>query len=451
MSTVPPAHSNDAEIAVLHSMLVNAPQCLPVLLPILTEDCFYKLAHKAIFAAILSITQRDDTVVNLLTVNEELHAMNALEDAGGIHYLVSIARAFYPPSEAEAAGKIVFEKYGKRCLRAAGQEQEKLADDPSTDMFDVLGRTEAILDGLRDKIDKMKATPTMFSLSRESFNKMANAAEGEIFQTGAASGFHDLDEITGCFTPGDLIILAARPSMGKTAFALNVARYAASDGAVGIFSLEMSARSLYNRILSAETGVSGVDIKRNRLSFQEQSALVAAHGILAELPIIIDETAGTSLQSLKAKAKRMKRENNIQLLVVDYLQLITPPKTDNREQQISIISRNLKVIAKELQIPVIALSQLNREVEKRPDKRPHLSDLRESGSLEQDADIVLFINRLEQYGIENYEDGSPTAGTAEVIVAKNREGELGSVKLTWEKQCTRFRNYEVWQHSGLGT
>lgn len=450
MSNVAPAHSNDAELAVLHSLLVNAQQCLPVLLPILTEDCFYKEAHRIIFKAVLSIVQRDE-FANLLTVSEELYKTGLLDDAGGTYYLVTIARAFYAPSEAEAAARIVFEKYAKRCLRAAGQKQEQLADDPAADMFDVLSRTETVLEELRDKIDKMKPTPTMFSLSRESFEKMANAAEGEIFQTGTSSGFHDLDEITGGFSPGELIILAARPSMGKTALALNIARYAALDGAVGIFSLEMSASSLYNRILSAETGIPGTDIKRNRLSFEEQSALVAAHGVLAEIPIIIDENAGTSLQTLKAKAKRMKRDHNIQLLIIDYLQLISPPKAGNREEQISIISRNLKVLAKELAIPVIALAQLNREVEKRPDKRPHLSDLRESGSLEQDADIVLFINRLEQYGVDHYEDGSPTEGTAEVIVAKNREGELGSVKLIWDKRCTRFRNYEVWQHSGLGT
>ena len=174
--------------------------------------------------------------------------------------------------------------------------------------------------------------------------------------------------------------------------------------------------------------------------------LVAGHGRLSELPIILDETPGTTLLMLKAKAKRMKREHNVQMIIIDYLQLITPPKAGNREEQISIISRGLKIMAKELGIPVMALAQLNREVEKRPDKTPHLSDLRESGSLEQDADIVMFINRLEQYGVDNYEDGSGTKDTAQIIVAKNREGETGTVKLVWQKYCTRFKNYEVWQH-----
>jgi len=446
--TTPPPNSTDAEIAVLHSMISYPDVCISAVMNILTEDCFYKSQHKVIFNTITRLLAAD-SAVNILTVSEDLKNTDKLEDAGGVYYLFKIQAAYYPSDGAEDAARIVFEKYGKRCLRESGKRQELLADDPSTDMFEVLEQTETIIGDIKDKLDKMRPAPTMFSLSRESFERMASAAEGEILQTGIPSGFCDLDEITGGFAWKDFIILAARPSMGKTALALNIARHAAREVPVGIFSLEMSASALYNRILSAETGVSGVDIKRNRLSEQEISSIVSAHGLLAELPIHIDDTPGQSLLALKSKAKRMKREKNVQLIIIDYLQLITPPKADSREAQISAISRNLKVMAKELNVPVIALSQLNREVDKRPDKTPHLADLRESGSLEQDADIVMFVNRLEQYGIENYEDGSATKDTAQIIIAKNREGEIGTVKLAWNRYCTKFSNYETWRHGNV--
>mgnify|MGYP000502884324 FL=1 len=306
--TTPPPNSTDAEIAVLHSMISYPDVCISAVMNILTEDCFYKSQHKIIFNSIIRLLAAD-SAVNILTVSEDLKNTGKLEDAGGVYYLFKIQAAYYPSDGAEDAARIVFEKYGKRCLRESGKRQELLADDPSTDMFEVLEQTETIIGDIKDKLDKMRPAPTMFSLSRESFERMASAAEGEILQTGIPSGFCDLDEITGGFAWKDFIILAARPSMGKTALALNIARHAAREVPVGIFSLEMSASALYNRILSAETGVSGVDIKRNRLSEQEISSIVSAHGLLAELPIHIDDTPGQSLLALKSKAKRIDRKS----------------------------------------------------------------------------------------------------------------------------------------------
>lgn len=261
---------------------------------------------------------------------------------------------------------------------------------------------------------------------------------------GVPTGYNQLDEMLGGFQNSDLVILAARPSMGKTAFALSLARNVCLDAGVpvAVFSIEMAAIQLVVRLLSAEAKINAHDIRTGRISDDMLPKIAQNIGILSEAPLYIDDSASLSVMELRAKCRRLKVEHNIGLIVVDYLQLLSGPRGESREREISVISRSLKQIAKELDVPVIALSQLNRSVESRSDKRPMLSDLRESGSIEQDADVVMFIHRPEHYDITTFDDGTPTNGVAEIIIGKQRNGPVGSVKLHFVKNYARFENLE---------
>jgi len=278
----------------------------------------------------------------------------------------------------------------------------------------------------------------------------------KILLTGVTSGFPEIDALTGGFQKSDLIIIAGRPGMGKTAFALSIARNAAvrDQVPVAIFSLEMSLEQIALRLISMEANVDMHALRTGRLSADQWQRIAGFVGRISEAPIFIDDTPALSTLELRAKARRLKAEHNIGLIIVDYLQLMQPPKAESREREISMISRALKSLAKELEIPVIALSQLRRAVEERGDKRPFLSDLRESGSLEQDADVVIFVHRPEYYGITVYEDGTPTEGTAEIIISKQRNGPLGTIRLSFLKHSTKFAQLEVRRTSegeyGLG-
>ena len=284
----------------------------------------------------------------------------------------------------------------------------------------------------------------MKQLAHDTFQMITKMSEGGPTSgiTGIPSGFTKLDELLGGFQKSDFIIIAARPSMGKTAMALSIARNVAVEYKmpVAFFSIEMASSQLMVRLLSAEARVNAQDIRTNRISSQDMQKLVQTIGHLAEAPLFIDDSATLTVMEIRAKCRRMKAEHDIKLVIVDYLQFVSPPKAESREREISIISRSLKQIAKELDIPVIALAQLNRSVESRSDKRPMLSDLRESGSIEQDADVVMFVNRPEQYGISTWDDGSSTENTGELIIAKQRNGPVGDVRLAYLKSYARFEN-----------
>jgi replicative DNA helicase len=284
----------------------------------------------------------------------------------------------------------------------------------------------------------------MRTLARTAFEHVASLLERKerTGLTGIPTGYIRLDELTGGLQRSDFIVIAGRPSMGKTALALSIARNAAVEYRipVAIFSLEMSALQLVLRLLAAEAQVDSHRLRTGKLSPELLPRLVQATGRLAEAPIFIDDTPMLSLVELRAKSRRLRSEHGVELIIVDYLQLIAPPKAESREREVAIISRSLKMMAKELGIPVVALAQLNRAVESRADKRPMLSDLRESGSLEQDADVVIFVHRPEMYGITTYDDGTPTEGTAEIIIGKQRNGPVGEVRLAYLRDWARFEN-----------
>lgn len=433
-------HSNDAEIAVLSSMISEPDKTIYKVLEILDEDCFYAIAHKIIFTAIVTIFSKD-SAVTMLTVSEELRRIEQLEQAGGIHYLARLGTLGLPVHGVVDEAKIIFERFILRKLIYVSRVKEQRCFDPGADAFVEIESAEKETAELIDRLESFKSVPTMDSLSRKALDSIINTADGEILTKGILSGLNELDNLTMGFKPGDLVIVAARPSMGKTALGLNIALNAVlNNQKVGIFSLEMTSQSLYNRLLSSDAGISTTNIITNRLSHTDKEKLVESISKLSELPIYIEDSSDLNLMQLKAKAKRMKKEYGVSMVIIDYIQLMKPPKSESREQQISIISRTLKNMAKELEMPIVALAQLNREVEKRQNKTPVLSDLRESGSLEQDADIVLLLNRLDYYNVEYYDDGLETKDTAQIIVAKNREGATGTARVRFEKEYTRFSN-----------
>jgi len=431
-----PPHSNDAEVSVLGSMIISQEAVCQVV-GVLDEGCFYTDRHKVIFEAMKSLFERDEPI-DIMTVSQELRSTGKLEQLGGAVYLVELNNITPTASNVLHYAYILLEYYIKRWLINDSREREVRCFDETSDAMKEIEKSEKGLSELMNRLESITKLQTMYTLSQASFTKVMDNADGIVFDPGIMTGFMEIDEYIHGFKPGDLVIVAARPSMGKTAFALNIARYVAQSMPIGLFSLEMTANSFYNRLLSSEASIPAIDIIRNNITAHQRSQLVGCISRLAELPIIIDDSPVLDVLSLKAKAKRMKKEHKVGMIIIDYLQLMKPPKADSREREVSIITRTLKTLAKELEIPIIALCQLNREVEKRASKTPQLSDLRESGSIEQDADIVIFLNRLEKYGIDTYPDGSYTEGTAQVIIGKNREGEQGTVKLKFEKNYTRF-------------
>lgn len=431
-----PPFSNDAELSVLGSMLLSQEAVCKVI-DILDEDCFYQGRHKVIYTAIVSLFSRDEAI-DILTVSQELRATGKIEQLGGATYLVEINNICPTAENVVSYAYILLEHYIKRKLIEESKRREISCFEETSNALEEIEKAEKSLSELMNRLESITKLQTMYTLSQASFTKMMDNADGIVFDPGIMTGFMEIDEYIHGFKSGDLVIVAARPSMGKTAFALNIARYVAQSMPIGLFSLEMTANSFYNRLLSSEASIPAIDIIRNNITAHQRSQLVGCISRLAELPIIIDDSPVLDVLSLKAKAKRMKKEHKVGMIIIDYLQLMKPPKADSREREVSIITRTLKTLAKELEIPIIALCQLNREVEKRASKTPQLSDLRESGSIEQDADIVIFLNRLEKYGIDTYPDGSYTEGTAQVIIGKNREGEQGTVKLKFEKNYTRF-------------
>ena len=411
----------------------------------INSEAFYWGRHRVIFEAMLSLSERNEPV-DIVTLAEELRGQKKLKEIGGSHYLAELNRKTPTTANIEHHARIVFERALKRRMIDAATATITSCYSDSTDAFEELDKAEQTIFDISESRNRT-GSASMERLAKETIDMLEGIAkrrrEGHSVM-GLASGYEDIDGLMGGLQDSDLIILASRPSMGKTALALSLARNVALGGkkAVGFFSLEMSATQLMLRLISAEAKVNAQRLRTGDLRRKQWEGVVKGAHVLGGAPIYIDDSPALSIMDLRARARLMKREHDIELLVVDYLQLMHAPKAESREREVSSISRGLKQLAKELDIPILALSQLNRSVEARSDKKPMLSDLRESGSIEQDSDVVLFIHRPEYYGFSNDEENRSTEGVAEVIISKQRNGPTGEVRLAFIKEFARFENIE---------
>ncbi len=440
-----PPQATQVEQSVLGAMLIER-EAIPKVIEILPEDSFYSGKHTRIYVAMLSLFERGNPV-DLITLSDELKRRGELDETGGVYYLTELTTQVASAANVEYHARIIAEK---ALLRGMIETMTKLighAYDPSADAFELLDQAEGDIFRISDT-QLRKSASSMNEVLKDTLSRLESIHGREGGITGVPSGFSRLDQMTGGWQNSDLIIIAARPSMGKTAFALAAARNAAlhpeHPAGVAIFSLEMSAQQLAQRLLTSEARVDAQAARTGRLRDEDWPKLARAAGRLSAAPVFIDDTPGLTVLELRAKCRRLKAEHDIGLVVLDYMQLMHGSglhKNSNREQEIAHISRSLKSLAKELDVPVLALSQLSRAVETRGgDKRPQLSDLRESGSIEQDADVVAFIYRAERYGISVDENGNSTEGLAEIIVGKQRNGPIGDVTLAFAKQHARFEN-----------
>ena len=404
---------------------------------VLREDDFYREDNKSIFAAIAALYSKSEPV-DIVTVKNELVSNGTFERVGGLEYLAELPERVPTTANVEKYIKIVEEKSALRSLIQTSNELISLGYDESENVDSIMDMAEKKVFDLAQK-KNVKGYTAIKDVLAESLQKIEELYNKKGNITGISTGFSDLDNITAGLQNSDLIIVAARPAMGKSAFAINIATNAAvkSNVPVAIFNLEMSKEQVGNRILCSEAMIDSNKVRTGQLGDDDWVKLANTIGNLSEAPIYIDDTPGISIMEIRAKCRKLKLEKDIGLIVIDYLQLIqgTNGKNSSREQEISEISRSLKIIAKELNVPVIALSQLARATEKRDDKRPMLSDLRESGAIEQDADIVMFLYRDDYYNKE-----SEKRNIAEVIIAKHRGGSTGTVKLLWMGNYTKFVN-----------
>jgi len=452
-----PPQAVDVEKSVLGAMLIER-EAIPQAIEVLPPDAFYSGKHQKIYAAIRSLFERGNPV-DLVTLNEELKRRDQLEDVGGSYYLTELTTEVASAANVEHHARIIAEKSLLRKMIETMTSVVRKAYDPSADAFELLDEAESQIFQISDNQLRKAAAP-MKEVVKDTFEHLETIHGQESGITGVPSGFSKLDDLTSGWQDSDLIIIAARPSMGKTAFALASAQNAATHPerptGVAVFSLEMGAQQLAQRMLTSQARVDAHKARTGRMQDDDWQRLARAAGSLSEAEIFIDDTPGLSVLELRAKCRRLKAEHDIGLVVVDYLQLMQASGSNlrsgaNREQEIAHISRSLKGLAKELDIPVVALSQLNRAVENRGgDKRPQLSDLRESGSIEQDADVVAFIYRAERYGITVDEQGNSTEGIAEIIVGKQRNGPIGTVELAFVKQYARFEPLTQYDEPGGG-
>lgn len=444
-----PPQALDAEKAVLASIMLDN-ECVGRVIEHVDADCFYRSGHGKIFMAAVTLYERNEPI-DLITLSEELSRQNLLEAIGGSGYLSELADSIPSAANVEYHARIVLEKY---LLRRLITEAGAIARDSfeSTDnVYDLIDRSEARIFRLSEK-HLRKGFQHISPVMHQAMEMIEDYHQRAGLVTGVATGFTKLDEMTSGFQKGELIIVAGRPSMGKTAFCLNIARNAAIDARVpvGFFSLEMSTSSLAMRLLCAEARVDAHSVRTGRLADEEWPKLSKSVGVLTEAPLYIDDTGGLSILEVRTKARRLKKERDVGLIVIDYLQLMSGPQfSESRQQEISTISRSLKGLSKELDIPVIALSQLSRAVEQRGgEHRPMLSDLRESGAIEQDADVVMFVYRPEFYGKLMDESGMPTEGKAEIIIGKQRNGPIGTIQLSFIKRYARFENFAFEEDGG---
>lgn len=429
-------HNIASERAVLGSILIN-PDKIVTVSEYLKSDDFYSPANRLLFKIMQGLFERGEAI-DTLTIKSELEVNGDLEKIGGIPYLAEIVNAVPTSSHAEHYAKIVAKKSQLRSIIGNLSDSIENAYDEDMDIDEIIAKAEQSLIAVSQSSNKSSFRP-IHDVLLENHAKIEERSNNSSQITGIESGFYDFDKLTTGLHEDQLIILAARPAMGKTAFALNIAQNVAtkSNKAVAVFSLEMGAESLVERMLSAEGTIINHHIRTGNLTVDEWQRLIYAQGQLAEAPIYIDDTAGINIGDIRARARRLSQEtDSLGLIVIDYLQLIQGSRSVNRQQEVSEISRQLKIIAKELKVPVIALSQLSRSVEQRQDKRPILSDIRESGSIEQDADIVAFLYRDDYY--QQPKEGQPESNVTELILAKNRHGSLGTVKLYFHKEYTKF-------------
>ncbi|XHW02914.1 replicative DNA helicase [Streptococcus dysgalactiae subsp. equisimilis] len=429
-------HDIQTEQAVLGSIFINPEKIIEVA-EYLKPDDFYKPAHRILFKAMLSISSNAEPI-DVVTVKSVLESQDNLATIGGITYLLEVVNAVPTSVHAEHYAKIVAKKAQLRSIIDSLSDSIGNAYDENMDIDEIIAKTERSLIEVSQSSNKSSFRP-IHDVLAENYQKIEERSNNNTQITGIATGFYDFDKLTTGLHADQLIILAARPAMGKTAFALNIAQNVAtkSNKAVAVFSLEMGAESLVERMLASEGTIESHHIRTGQLTVEEWQRLIYAQGELAEAPIFIDDTAGVKITDIRSRARRLSQETDgLGLIVIDYLQLIQGSRSDNRQQEVSEISRQLKILAKELKVPVIALSQLSRSVEQRQDKRPIMSDLRESGSIEQDADIVAFLYRDDYYTDKS--DDQPESNLTELIIKKNRHGSLGTVNLYFHKEYTKF-------------
>lgn len=432
-----PPQNIEAEVSVLGGILLEN-EALNQVLEVLQTGDFYREAHRKIFSAMVQLYERNEPV-DLITLAEILKKKDELEAVGGLEYLNQLVNSVPTAANISYYANIIKEKSLLRKLIQRATEIINEGYGNSGDINEFLDRAERLI----FEISEDRVRPSFYSLKeilKASFKTIEKLYEQRQIITGVPTGFSKLDELTSGLQPSDLIIVAGRPSMGKTTFALNIAQHAAIEAGItsAIFSLEMAKEQLALRMLCSEAKIDAHRLRGGFLSESDWPKLTRAAGKLSEAPIFIDDTPAISVLEMRAKARRLKAEHNLGLIVVDYLQLMRG-RTDSetREQEISDISRSLKALAKELNIPVIALSQLNRRVEERGDKRPQLADLRESGAIEQDADVIIFLYRDEVY---NRSEENPNKGRAEIIIGKQRNGPTDKFELTFIDKYTCFEN-----------
>lgn len=433
-----PPQDIEAEQAVLGSMLTDQDAVIAAI-EVLKEDDFYREDNKIIYTALLNIYNRAEPI-DIITLKSELSSMGKLDAVGGLEYIAQLPDKVPTTANVERYVKIVEEKSMLRNLVKTANEIINLGYDETENVEDIMDVAEKKIFDVMQRKNSKGYTPIKDILI-DSFTQLENLYNQKGSITGVPSGFVELDRKTAGLHGSELILIAARPAMGKTAFALNIGTYAATRAGcpVAIFSLEMSKEQLANRILCSEALVDSNKVRTGELEDEEWGKLAQTSGELSTAEIYVDDTPGISVMEIRAKCRKLKLEKNIGLVIIDYLQLIqgSGKRGASREQEIAEISRSLKILAKELNVPVIALSQLSRAVEGRPDHRPMLSDLRESGSIEQDADIVMFLYRDDYYN-----ENSEKKNIAEVIIAKQRSGSTGTVELAWLGSYTKFANLE---------
>lgn len=448
-----PPQALDVEQIVLGSLLLDE-EAVSIAIEALDSSYFYKPAHKIIFSAVMEMFE-SKIEIDLVTLTEQLKRKKQFDEVGGAYYLAEIANS--TPSSANLKNYLAIVKQ-KALSRRLINECTKIIDkafDQKDDINEMLDYAESKVFEISE-MRMQKGFAGIKNILHNTFERIDKLFHSDASGvTGVPSGFKDIDVLTAGFQPSDLVVLAGRPSMGKTALALNLCRNAAVDHGlpVGFFSLEMSSEALVMRLLCTEARVNQMNVRTGKLSKQEMERLTSHVAKLMNAPIYIDDSPSLNVLELRAKARRLKAEANIQMLVIDYLQLMDGTKGENRQQEITHISRSIKGIAKELDIPVIALSQLSRASETRDklNKRPQLSDLRESGAIEQDADVVLFVFRPEYYGIEEFQDNTNTHNKCEVIIGKQRNGPVGEARLVFLKEFGKFGDLDKYHEtSALG-
>ncbi len=430
-----PPQNIEAEQSVLGGILIEN-EAINRVMEILAPEDFYRESHRKIYHALIELSERDEPA-DLITTTNELRKKGELEAVGGASYLAYLIDSVPSAANIEYYARIVKEKAILRKLIETSTEIITQSYEDRTDVEAFLDEAEKAIFEISEK----RVKPSFFPIKeivKESFKTIEQLYKKKELVTGVPSGFKELDRLTAGFQPSDLIIVAGRPSMGKTAFCLNIAQYAAIEGRipVAIFSLEMSKEQLVLRMLCSEAQVEGTRLRTGYLGESDWPKLTMAAGTLSDAPIFIDDTAALSVLELRAKARRLKSEHGLGMIIIDYLQLMKGRgKAESRQQEISEISRSLKALAKELNVPVIAVSQLSRKTEERTGNRPQLSDLRESGAIEQDADLILFLFREEVY-----HRTEENRGKAEVIIGKQRNGPIGKVDLAFLDKYTSFKD-----------